>query len=1139
MPRALAVLSLLVFSALLSAAEFRVPLMPQAPKVDGNIDPAEWACSAGFDGLAFNGTLQQRRAQAFIGATETTIFVAIRSQLPDEGTLAADPQKDSLKAVFDDAVEVFVNPTPDAEDKVDYQFLVNSLGKGGYDVHAAGKAAPDVAWKGNWTQAHGMHDGYWHFECALPLDSIAKGRKATDGAFTINVCRDWKNPWEWSSLSGGYALAGCRFTFVNAPAPAVQYSCAADPLVAAFDGVLTLRNPSKEPIELNALMRLDRNRMPELIAQDTVKLAPGAQQQLTIKVPGDDPTTRYQLRIAVKSADGKTTFYDRETIWQRAKALRWLANKKPEVLPLDFRFAYYPYLNKLRIAADVSGLPKEARLQGLSADVRKKEDRTVVKSVLFPVDKFKEGRQELAIELPPLQGEYEIALKAKGENVPSAEVVKTFERKAYPWEHTPAGRSTKVYPPFTPIKLDGKKLSTVLREHTLNEVGLWDQVTATSAHTGISKAILSAPMRYVAKVDGQDAPLQAEPLKITSAKEHQVIASGAFKAGALSATFITTWDYDGTERVDLTLLPTGGKTIDALTLEIPLSDETAPMIHANSDRIRAPIAQRLPAAEEVGPASAPAGRDAGTTVFDARKLACDDYVKNFCPYIFLGNAVRGLCWFAENGRGWNWDPATPNLEVIRSGKNVTLRIHLINKAIALTEARTITFGLLAAPVKPRLSPENPNYWRYRFYRDHYALLGTDINWLSMNTCGSVYPAGQDMYLWEMIARGNRGKLSDAEINGVCEWGKKYFLPYGDEAVKTFVAHVRHNLSCHLGQKMVFYYNRATYQGCDEFETFKDEWLLDDLRTVGKGNGLGEIKIVPSESYIDHALYWYARSFEIGNNKGVYWDNWFIAPSFNTAMTDAFSGPDGSIVPAAGIWQHRELCKRTFVMMNERGMLPITFPHMTSFASLPMLSFATVQYEWEWKYSLGDVQDRYTPEYIQLVTIGDQAGVWPVPLGDQGKLTDDPFTQKTFTGVRMVHELDGYGGVNVKENAKLLEPILALLDDPKLRVWRYWDERPMPVSVGLLYSKRDEVSRSIEPLVPLIVYCVPGKEAVVALTSYSRQKELIKLTIDFKAMELPADTPVVDVESGEKLKVENGALDLMLNKHDLRVLRIKK
>ena len=61
-----------------------------------------------------------------------------------------------------------------------------------------------------------------------------------------------------------------------------------------------------------------------------------------------------------------------------------------------------------------------------------------------------------------------------------------------------------------------------------------------------------------------------------------------------------------------------------------------------------------------------------------RKVACDDFLKNFCPYVFLGGPVRGLCWFAENDKGWGWNPATPNLDVVRRDGQVILRVHLVN-----------------------------------------------------------------------------------------------------------------------------------------------------------------------------------------------------------------------------------------------------------------------------------------------------------------------------------------------------------------------------------------------------------------------------------------------------------------------------
>ncbi len=1106
------------------AEEFRVPLMREAPKLDGRIEPKEWAAAAGFDGFITlgEGKLQRRRARGLVGATATHLYVALQTQLPDEGALTAEVKADSLKAAYDDAVEVFVCPTPDAVSGVDYQFLCNSLGKGGYNIHVLGAGAEEPSWQGGYRQAHAQHDGWWSTEIAIPLASLgagAQGRKATDGLWSVNLCRDWKPDWAWSSLGGAYAHSGLRFAFTDGAAPGVRFEWSKDPTFPPAEGQLTVCNPTREPLELKASLGLVRNNMPELKEEKAFTLAPGASETLRLALTESDPTTVFDLTVLVSSADGKTVYHKRQTKWTRAKEpSRWVVGKPKAAPPVDFRFAYYPSRNKLRLAADINGLPKSAQPSRVSAVVRRAADKKVIKTVEFPADTFAEGRQEKVVELPSLEGAYEIALKADGANCPPGETVKSFERTVFPWENLAAGRSTAVYPPFTPIQVDGKKLRTVLREHTLNDVGLLDQVTGKSANTGVVRPLLAAPMRYLVRAGGADLPVKAGRFKVVSSKPHEVRTAGQLSAGPFKASFRDTWDYDGTLRVDLTLLPTDGKAIEELTLEIPFLGEAATLIHANSDRIRAPVAQKVPGGDGV--------------VWDARKVACDDYIKNFCPYVFLGGPVRGLCWFAENDKGWGWNPATPNLEVVRRDGQVILRVHLVNQPTTITRPQTLSFGLLAAPVKPMLNApgQNPNGWRYRFFRDSYQLLGTDINWLALGDCGSVYPAGQDLFLWEMLKRGNLEKLSDADVKATVERGRKLFEPYGKEAVQAWEAHVGHNLRSRLGSKMVFYYNRATCQLFPECETFKDEWLLDDFRSVGKGGSRGEIKVVPSPSYIDYNLYWYAKSFETGNNQGVYWDNFFIAPSFNTEMTDAYRRADGTVVPAAGIWGLRDLAKRTFLMMNERHMLPIVFPHMTSFSPLPMLSFCTVQYEWEWKYSEGDVQDRFTRDYLQLVTTGELAGVWPVPLGDAGKLSDDPWTQRTFTAVRLVHELDGYGGwgspwvQSHKDNAALARPVLDLLDRQGLQVYKYWDERPQPV-------------KAASPDVVSIVYSVPGKEAVAALTSYAEKDEAAVVSVDAKALGFAEGCVVTDMDNGAELPLQKDTIMVPLNKHALKVLRL--
>ena len=216
--------------------------------------------------------------RGYVGATLTHIYVAIKSRLPDEGMLLAAVERDSAKTVYDDAVEVFINPSPDSPAQVEYQLLTNSLGKCSYHVHTRGGATENAAWRGNWKQSHGFHDGWWHFECEIPIASmghVGERRRTTDGAWQINLTRDWKHPWQWSSLSatrGGYAFSGIRFVF-DSDAPAVRYGAESDAFLTNFRGVLTLRNGTNHAVDLDASLVLDRNRMPAIRVAEIIALS--------------------------------------------------------------------------------------------------------------------------------------------------------------------------------------------------------------------------------------------------------------------------------------------------------------------------------------------------------------------------------------------------------------------------------------------------------------------------------------------------------------------------------------------------------------------------------------------------------------------------------------------------------------------------------------------------------------------------------------------------------------------------------------------------------------------------------------------------------------------------------------------------
>ncbi|HET6386837.1 MAG TPA: glycoside hydrolase domain-containing protein [Armatimonadota bacterium] len=1087
----------LLFARSAAAAQYRAPLMAKAPVIDGRIEPGEWSGAIRIDGFAWQGVLERRRATGYVGADAAHLYLAIRSQLPAHGNLLTSVKRDGANVVYDDAVEFWVDPDLGHPRGHQYQLLLNSTGARFYQAHPFGGLPEDPSWQGNWKVASQLHDGWWDCEVSIPVATVASGRAITDGAWGINLCRDWKQDWAWSSTGGKDYAPSDRFSFTTTPAPVPGVELRGDPFTGRLNPALSLTNPSTTPLTVAANLSLSRDVMPTLARQESVTIPPGETREIALQAT-DAATRRYSLTARAAAPDG-TVYFDRTVSWSAGPPWEW-TTKIQVVHPVDFQFAYYPYQNRMRVRVDASKLPSSAVLASLTAVIRKTRG-AVIKTVKF--DRLKDGKEALEFSLPPLNGDYEIGLKAHGKGVPTGEIVKPFERHVFPWEHNNLGKSTRVYPPFTPIRVTGRRVSTVLRDHTMNNAGLWDQVVARGV------PLLAAPMRWEAAVDGKRVVVKSSPLHWEHVAGDSARALAQISARQIGAKVVSTWDYDGTMRVDLTLTPHPKRRIDSLTLVIPMRGSQAAYYHAMGDGIRNTLYGRVPAGKGV--------------VWTAKEVQSSDLPKNFCTYLYVGTPVRGLCWFAENDSGWSWDPSTPNMELRRTAGGVDIVVHLVNRPVILNGPRTITFGLLAAPVKPRIPPD----WRQKYRRDHYSLLGTDINWLGLGDAASLYPAGKDLYLWQMIARGNREHLSDADIQKVIDSGRPYFAPYGPEIEKTFENHVRYNLTARYGTKMIFYYNRASYQAADEFQTFQDEWDLSDYRTVGPGKSRSEIKIVPSESYIDQALYWYGKSFDIGHNQGVYWDNWFFIGDYNTAMTGAYQGPGGSVVPSTGIWGLRELAKRTFQYMNERGMPPVTMAHMTSTAILPLLSFCTLQYDWEWKYSEGDVQDRFSRPYILMVSDGELAGTWPVLLNDHGKLEDDPWTGRTFAAVAMLHELDcpypSYTRTGRLQIA-MFKPVDEILAQPGVRAYRYWDDRPQPVHTD-------------NPDLPTIVYSVKGKEAVFAVVSYVAADSTANVAIDPRMLGFAPGYRVTDTETGQPIPVNGDHVVFPLKRHDIRICRI--
>ena len=176
---------------------------------------------------------------------------------------------------------------------------------------------------------------------------------------------------------------------------------------------------------------------------------------------------------------------------------------------------------------------------------------------------------EYEVTLPPLQGTYEVRARLEGARVPGEPVVKVFQREVYPWEHGGLGTSRTVYPPFTPITIDGQTLHTVLKAYDIDNNGLLTGVRTLDQQGIGEREILAAPMRLVAVVAGSEYPLTGEALTFTEIADDVVCAHSDSTLGPLPAQLATTLEYDGLLRYDLTLPVRAGGRGDVVNIGDP------------------------------------------------------------------------------------------------------------------------------------------------------------------------------------------------------------------------------------------------------------------------------------------------------------------------------------------------------------------------------------------------------------------------------------------------------------------------------------------------------------------------------------------------------------------------------------------
>ncbi|MFP4058439.1 MAG: glycoside hydrolase domain-containing protein [Candidatus Brocadiia bacterium] len=1137
--RALWHLGLLLAAALPAAAgtttshTATVSAFAQPPRIDGRIEPGEWdgaVRTTGFQTLRRN-LLEARGGAAYCGFSAQRLYIAVVSELPPDGELRTTRKFRDSDVVFDDSIEIWLDPNRDTREQGGdgrdyYQFIGNAAGVILDTRFDPAQGAPELGWNGDWEFRNGIHPeaGVWVAELSLPFADLGWKGQPVGRSIGVLIARNWKRPWSqttWFPHKGAFVswFEYPRIHLTEAQ-PSVQVMGLGENVLS---GRLHLQarivNPGPAR-EVEVRLAIASSDMPGLSDEKTLELPANAAATYDYRVPKGrlHADATHSLNFVVRAPGAKGDVLNYALKWTQPKGRAWHVRTGPNP-EAAVRLATYPSYEFIRLRIDTRELEAEA------ADSREatvtvttpQGDRLLQETMTWqepPAEaEFKVG------DLP--DGEYRVTVALKGRKEP---LERSFQRIHFVWEGNRLGVTNEVYPPFEPLRVEGRTVAVVLRQYTVGGLGLWRSVASQG------RELLAGP---VALKTGDGRAIEGEGTFINVVEEkrrgREVVRPAALTDGATAvyegqaeapgvriATRCTT-DFDGCMKVELTLAPPPGDEaapLDRLWLEIPLRDAEAPLWHCCTAGLR-----RNPAG------FAPRGEG---KVWDSTEFPDGNWYGNFKPYIWLGGEERGVCWFADNDRGWVLDvdekarSFAPCLSLHRGPGVLALRVHLVQKPITLTEPRQIVFGLMASPAKPM-----PEGWRRVLFTTRHPGFET-IGWMGSTYWGcaetmhETYPLGHDMSILNKMQEARLRRSRAGFEPFVAAWRARHLggeTPPGTKTKEQILSLVNHSLghSAHEHDYYNVYWEEFHSVSRHHIETqvFGNEW--------SGGWGIGGCHAL-APSYLDFQC-WYAAEF-IRRGIGLYFDNTFPKRAYDPVTTAAYRLPSGDIQPSANMWRHREYLRRVWTLHHQLAPAetrPLMMLHMTNTHIVPYMGWNHANLDLEWFYGPDPQQAKYPHDLLRAESIGRQTGNLPLVLARVQNTKSEAqkaFAERTRFGTMMVHEIKfrPHG-----ESRKLLRRVLDFgYGLEGCRVLNYWDQ-------GYPVEASDPEVKSL--------LLQRGTRLLLVLCTWSPKPETVELTLDLEALGL-RPTEATDGETGEQLPLRGDALAVPLEGYGVRLVHVK-
>lgn len=656
---------LVVLSSLLTACEAAGPLVvvpktTSAPAIDGKLNDSVWQNAAQVSGfvIAGKGTLGRLPVTAQLLYDDRALYVGMTIPYDSKPALRGMQRPRDGAAWSDDAVEILLDPGPSGKDF--HQIVVNYLGSL-YDAKNN-----DTTWTADLQARTYVGDRGWTAEVAIVFASLGGAPKAGDrwGAnFGSDALFAGPELSSWANTGGQYAEPSRFGTLVFGGDMAARIAPLALPTGIDWHTGLSVLSGHPATGQVDVVLKQGAAVVAETHQAVTTRSESPATVTLPVKLA---MAGRHELDL--QAVLNGTTLYSQHVEFKQAGALQLSAYNTAFGRQVDVALAASPALAATPdLTAEVTLLDPAGKTVGRPMSLR-----------------LAAGKAKVSLPLPAPVGKYSLLGVLRQGQQELSRTSESFDRLPTPaYFTTTAGLSDKVLSPFTPLQSAPGRFSCWGRTYDFAGGPFPATIKTHDAQ------VLAGPVRLVGSVGGQALTWKATPGKLQGAtKTEATWLSGADAAG-LKLDAKTLVEYDGCLTTDLKLDAGQGQTVDQLALEIPIKPEYARYIHS-----------------------------ANATWVDSYSSGISGpgwkWERAFVPYVWLGDEWRGLAWFAETDEPFRLNDRTKSIQVLAEGKQVLLRINLIDHPVTLSGDLNWRFGLQATPVKavPR---RLPHLWHGAYY----------------------------------------------------------------------------------------------------------------------------------------------------------------------------------------------------------------------------------------------------------------------------------------------------------------------------------------------------------------------------------------------------------------------------------------